>query len=53
MIESHLRMNNFSHDQLQELKQYRLRILIYNGYGESQQAANLHTTNYLNRQDGW
>ncbi|KAG0048179.1 hypothetical protein BGZ89_004677, partial [Linnemannia elongata] len=53
LIGEHLRTNNFSEAQIQELKQYRHFVLICDGYDESQLTANLHTTNLFNRPGQW
>ncbi|KAG9070351.1 hypothetical protein KI688_009688 [Linnemannia hyalina] len=53
MIAKQLRANNFSDDQIQEMKQHRQLILICDGYDESQQLANLHQTNMLNQPGQW
>ncbi|KAG9070336.1 hypothetical protein KI688_009673 [Linnemannia hyalina] len=53
MIAKQLRANNFSDDQIQEMKQHRQLILICDGYDESQQLVNLHRTNMLNQPGQW
>ncbi|KAG9070327.1 hypothetical protein KI688_009664 [Linnemannia hyalina] len=53
MIAKQLRANNFSDDQIQEMKQRRQLILICDGYDESQQLVNLHRTNMLNQPGQW
>ncbi|KAG9070354.1 hypothetical protein KI688_009691 [Linnemannia hyalina] len=53
MIAKQLRANNFSDDQIQEMKQHRQFILICDGYDESQQLVNLHQTNMLNQPGQW
>ncbi|KAG9070331.1 hypothetical protein KI688_009668 [Linnemannia hyalina] len=53
MIGKQLRANNFSDDQIQEMKQRRQLILICDGYDESQQLVNLHRTNMLNQSGQW
>ncbi|OAQ32666.1 WD40 repeat-like protein [Linnemannia elongata AG-77] len=53
LIGEHLRTNNFSEAQIQELKQCRQFVLICDGYDESQLTANLHTTNLFNRPGQW
>ncbi|KAG9070332.1 hypothetical protein KI688_009669 [Linnemannia hyalina] len=53
MIGKQLRANNFSDDQIQEMKQHRQLILICDGYDESQQLVNLHRTNMLNQPGQW
>ncbi|KAF9157007.1 hypothetical protein BG015_008510 [Linnemannia schmuckeri] len=53
MIKTQLLHLNFSDDEIQDMKMHRQFILICDGYDESQQVTNLHTTNRLNRQDGW
>ncbi|KAK3837943.1 MAG: hypothetical protein JOS17DRAFT_379036 [Linnemannia elongata] len=53
LIEKQLLDLNFSDSEIQETKLHRQFILICDGYDESQQVANLHTTNRLNQRDGW
>ncbi|KAF9277598.1 hypothetical protein BGZ88_001070 [Linnemannia elongata] len=53
LVEKELFYHNFSDDKIQEMKLRRQFILICDGYDESQQVANLHTTNQLNQRDGW
>ncbi|KAG0058790.1 hypothetical protein BGZ90_004772, partial [Linnemannia elongata] len=53
LIAKHLKTNNFSDDQIQEIKQHRQLILICDGYDESQQLTNLHRTNMLNQPGQW
>ncbi|KAG9063979.1 hypothetical protein KI688_004093 [Linnemannia hyalina] len=53
LIAKHLRANNFSDDQIQEMKQHRELILICDGYDESQQQDNLHRSNTLNQPGQW
>ncbi|KAF9281249.1 hypothetical protein BGZ88_011726, partial [Linnemannia elongata] len=53
LIGEHLRTNNFSEAQIQEMKQYRQFVLICDGYDESQLTTNLHTTNLFNRPSQW
>ncbi|KAG9069560.1 hypothetical protein KI688_010464 [Linnemannia hyalina] len=53
LIAEHLRTNNFSEEQIQEMKQYRQFVLICDGYDESQLTVNLHTTNLFNRPGQW
>ncbi|KAF9544039.1 WD_REPEATS_REGION domain-containing protein [Mortierella hygrophila] len=53
MIAKQLIANNFSDDQIQEMKQHRQFILICDGYDESQQLVNLHRTNMLNQPGQW
>ncbi|KAG9069576.1 hypothetical protein KI688_010480 [Linnemannia hyalina] len=53
LIAEHLRTNNFSVEQIQEMKQYRQFVLICDGYDESQLAVNIHTTNLFNRPGQW
>ncbi|KAG9063951.1 hypothetical protein KI688_004065 [Linnemannia hyalina] len=53
LIAKHLRANNFSDDQIQEMKQHRELILICDGYDESQQQDNLHRSNALNQPGQW
>ncbi|KAF9538202.1 hypothetical protein EC957_007098 [Mortierella hygrophila] len=53
MIAKQLRANNFSDDQIREMKQHRQFILICDGYDESQQLLNIHRTNMLNQPGQW
>ncbi|KAG9063966.1 hypothetical protein KI688_004080 [Linnemannia hyalina] len=53
LIAKHLRANNFSEDQIQEMKQHRQLVLICDGYDESQQQGNLHRSNALNQPGQW
>ncbi|KAG0287737.1 Transducin (beta)-like 1 X-linked receptor 1 [Linnemannia gamsii] len=53
LVAEHLRMNNFSEEQIKELRQYRQFVLICDGYDESQLTINLHTTNRFNRPGQW
>ncbi|KAF9112031.1 hypothetical protein BGX30_007395, partial [Mortierella sp. GBA39] len=53
LIAKHLRANNFSDDQIQEMKQHRELILICDGYDESQQQDNIHRSNALNQPGQW
>ncbi|KAF9333113.1 hypothetical protein BGZ91_011404 [Linnemannia elongata] len=53
LIGEHLRTNNFSEEQIQEMKQSRQFILICDGYDESQLTVNLHTSNLFNRPGQW
>ncbi|KAF9330258.1 WD_REPEATS_REGION domain-containing protein [Linnemannia elongata] len=53
LIEELLLCLNFPYDMIQEMKLNRQFILICDGYDESQEVANLHTTNQLNQRDGW
>ncbi|KAG0062843.1 hypothetical protein BGZ89_010368, partial [Linnemannia elongata] len=53
LIAEHLRTNNFSEEQIREMKQYRQFVLICDGYDESQLTFNLHTTNLFNLPDQW
>ncbi|KAF9130373.1 hypothetical protein BGX30_013551 [Mortierella sp. GBA39] len=53
LITKQLRANNFSDEQIQEMKQHRQLILICDGYDESQQLVNLHHTNMLNQSGQW
>ncbi|KAG9063961.1 hypothetical protein KI688_004075 [Linnemannia hyalina] len=53
LIAKHLRANNFSDDQIQEIKQHRKLVLICDGYDESQQQDNLHRSNALNQPGQW
>ena len=53
LIEKQLLYLDFYDSQIQEVKLHRQLILICDGYDESQQVANLHTTNRLNQRDGW
>ncbi|KAF9537274.1 hypothetical protein EC957_008518 [Mortierella hygrophila] len=53
LIDKHLRANNFSDDQIQEMKLHRELILICDGYDESQQQDNLHRSNALNQPGQW
>ncbi|KAG9063950.1 hypothetical protein KI688_004064 [Linnemannia hyalina] len=53
LIAKHLRANNFSDDQIQEMKQHRELVLICDGYDESQQQDNLHRSNALNQPGQW
>ncbi|KAF9910695.1 WD_REPEATS_REGION domain-containing protein [Linnemannia zychae] len=53
LVEKQLKVNNFSEDQIRELKQHRQFILICDGYDESLLTSNLHTTNFLNRPGQW
>ncbi|KAF9279925.1 hypothetical protein BGZ88_012473, partial [Linnemannia elongata] len=53
LIPKHLRANNFSDDQIQEMKQHRELILICDGYDESQQQDNLHRSNAMNQPGQW
>ncbi|KAK3818069.1 MAG: WD40-repeat-containing domain protein [Linnemannia elongata] len=53
LIAKHLRANNFSDDQIHEMKLHRQLILICDGYDESQQLVNLHRTNMLDQPGQW
>ncbi|KAG0314343.1 hypothetical protein BGZ97_009366 [Linnemannia gamsii] len=53
LVTEHLRTNNFSEEQIKELKLYRRLVLICDGYDESQLTVNLHTTNHFNRSGQW
>ncbi|KAF9109993.1 WD_REPEATS_REGION domain-containing protein, partial [Mortierella sp. GBA39] len=53
LIGEHLRTNNFSEAQIQEMKKHRQFVLICDGYDESQLTVNLHTTNLFNRPGQW
>ncbi|OAQ22859.1 hypothetical protein K457DRAFT_1825144 [Linnemannia elongata AG-77] len=53
LIAKHLRANNFSGDQIKEIKQHRQLILICDGYDESQQLVNLYRSNMLNQPGQW
>ncbi|KAG9072005.1 hypothetical protein KI688_006224 [Linnemannia hyalina] len=53
LIAKQLKVNNFSEDQIQEMKLHHQIILICDGYDESQQLVNLHRTNMLNRPGQW
>ena len=53
LIAKQLRVNNFSDDQIQEMKLHRQLILICDGYDESQQLVNIHQTNMLNQPGQW
>ncbi|OAQ24028.1 WD40 repeat-like protein [Linnemannia elongata AG-77] len=53
LIAKHLRANNFSDDQIQEMKQHRRFVVICDGYDESQQQVNLHRSNALNQPGQW
>ncbi|KAG0318080.1 hypothetical protein BGZ97_004367 [Linnemannia gamsii] len=53
MIGKQLKSHSFSDEQILELKLHRQLIVICDGYDESQQQANLHHTNQLNRPGQW
>ncbi|OAQ35034.1 hypothetical protein K457DRAFT_13604 [Linnemannia elongata AG-77] len=53
MVSKQLRLHNFYDDQIQELKLHRQLVLICDGYDESQQLVNLHSTNFLNQLAQW
>ncbi|KAG0057089.1 hypothetical protein BGZ89_001937, partial [Linnemannia elongata] len=53
LIAEHLRTNNFSEAQIQEMRQHRQLVLICDGYDESQLTVNLHTSNVFNRAGQW
>ncbi|KAG0058572.1 WD_REPEATS_REGION domain-containing protein, partial [Linnemannia elongata] len=53
LVAEQLRTNNFTDDQIRELKKHRHFMLICDGYDESQLTSNLHTTNLLNRSGQW
>ncbi|KAK3804864.1 MAG: hypothetical protein JOS17DRAFT_825986, partial [Linnemannia elongata] len=53
LIGEHLKTNNFSVEQIQEMKQYRQFVIICDGYDESQLTVNLHTVNLFNRPGQW
>ncbi|KAG9063885.1 hypothetical protein KI688_003999 [Linnemannia hyalina] len=53
MVTKQLQSNNFNDDQIQELKLHRQLVLICDGYDESQQQVNLHSTNFLNQPGQW
>ncbi|KAG0206154.1 hypothetical protein BGX33_007572, partial [Mortierella sp. NVP41] len=53
MVAKQLKILEFEKAQIQEMKPYRLFILICDGYDESQQVANLHATNFLNQPGQW
>lgn len=53
LIGKELRFQNFSEEQIQELKMYRHFIVICDGYDEGQLKVNLHTTNKFNQPGQW
>ena len=53
MVNKQLQYHNFNEDQIEEMKQHRQLILLCEGYDESRQIVNLHTTNMLNRPGQW
>ncbi|KAK3815578.1 MAG: WD40-repeat-containing domain protein [Linnemannia elongata] len=53
LITKQLKANNFSDEQILEMKLQRQLILICDGYDESQQLVNLHRTNMLNQPGQW
>lgn len=53
MVNKQLQYHNFNEDQIEEIKQHRQLVIICEGYDESQQIVNLHTTNMLNRPGQW
>ncbi|KAG0287723.1 hypothetical protein BGZ96_008376 [Linnemannia gamsii] len=53
LVSEHLRMNNFSEQQIKMLRLYRQFVLICDGYDESQLTVNLHTINQFNRSGQW
>ncbi|KAG0297589.1 hypothetical protein BGZ96_005692 [Linnemannia gamsii] len=53
LIGKELKFQNFSDEQIQELKMYRHFIVICDGYDESQLKTNLHTTNKVNQPGQW
>ncbi|KAG0293397.1 hypothetical protein BGZ96_002865 [Linnemannia gamsii] len=53
LIQEHLKMYDFSEDEIRDLKQSRQFIVICDGYDESQLSINLHTTNLFNRAGQW
>ncbi|KAF9541312.1 hypothetical protein EC957_003214 [Mortierella hygrophila] len=53
LIGKELYHQNFSEEQIQELKLHRQFILICDGYDESQLKTNLHTSNAFNQPDQW
>lgn len=53
LIDKELRYQNFSEEQILELKLHRQFILICGGYDESQLKANPHTTNKFNQPGQW
>ena len=53
MIAKQLRKAEFTEPQIRELKLHRTFTLICDGYDESQQIRNLHTTNRLNQPGEW
>jgi WD40 repeat protein len=53
LIAKELRYQNFSEDQIQDLKLHRQFIVICDGYDESQLKTNLHTTNQFNQPGQW
>ncbi|KAF9092389.1 hypothetical protein BGX23_004359 [Mortierella sp. AD031] len=53
MIKKHLKSNDFTTEQIMELKLARVFVLICDGYDESRQLCNLYHTNRLNRRGQW
>ncbi|KAG0197278.1 hypothetical protein BGX33_000801, partial [Mortierella sp. NVP41] len=53
LIQKYLESNDFTTDQIRELRQRRTFVLICDGYDESRQKCNLYHTNRLNRRGQW
>ncbi|KAF9952187.1 hypothetical protein BGZ72_006453 [Mortierella alpina] len=53
LVAKQLRYYSFEDDQIKELRLYRQVVLICDGYDESQQLINLHSTNKLNQPGQW
>ncbi|KAG0283704.1 hypothetical protein BGZ96_011910 [Linnemannia gamsii] len=53
LISKELRYQNFSEDQIHELKLHRQFIILCDGYDEGQLRINLHTTNQFNQPGEW
>ncbi|KAG0310536.1 hypothetical protein BGZ97_012499, partial [Linnemannia gamsii] len=53
MVAKQLNFHAFSNDQILEIKLHRQLVLICDGYDESQQLVNIHSTNFLNQPGQW
>ncbi|KAG0269262.1 hypothetical protein BGZ95_002141 [Linnemannia exigua] len=53
LIQEHLRMLDFTDEDILQLKQDRQLVIICDGYDESQLSINLHSTNSFNRIGQW
>ncbi|KAG0055688.1 wD repeat domain [Gryganskiella cystojenkinii] len=53
MVTQMLLLNNFTEDQIRELKKSHRFVLICDGYDECRKWINLHTINHLNKRNQW